>query len=228
MFHISKDIPPIIITSQSFMATAQPADFEQLKAAFEGQKDNLNLIQELEESLFIYQLWFKNQGYQSNDLGAKMVKRHFMAYYSKAKEKSAQPKVMFKFGANHMYKGRNFLNVYDIGNFINELADMEATSSFHLYTLGLEGTQCAYTPFSESEADKEIAYDGNSPTARRDFTALVAAVPKDSWSVVDLRPLRAKIFDHTLKEIHPSLEKLIWSYDAVLVMPEVTASTPFE
>ena len=212
----------------SFMATAKPKDFEKLKAAFEGQTDNLNLIRELEESIQIYQLWFTRQGYESNRLRAEMMKRHFLDYYSKAQEKNAQPKVMFKFGANHMYKGANFLNIYDIGNFITEFAAMEGTSSFHLYTLGLTGTQCAYNPFSGSEADKQKAYDGMSPTGRRDFSALVAAVPKDSWSIVDLRPLRAKIFDHTLDKIHPSLEKLIWSYDAVLIMSEVTASTPFE
>ena len=212
----------------SFMATARPADFEKLRTAFEGQIDNLNLIRELEESVQIYQLWFTRQGYTSNQLRAEMMKRHFWDYYSKAREKGAQPKVMFKFGANHLCKGANFLNVYDIGNFISELATMEGTRSFHLFTLGLKGTQFAYNPLAGSEADKQKAYDGAAPTARRDYTALVAAAPRDSWSVVDLRPLRAKIFDHTLEGIHPSLEKLIWSYDAVLIMNEVNASTPFE
>ena len=87
---------------------------------------------------------------------------------------------MFKFGANHLCKGTNFLNVYDIGNFITELADMEGTSSFHLFTLGLEGTQCAYTPFSKSEADKQKAYEGGAPNSKRDYSALVAAAPEDS------------------------------------------------
>jgi hypothetical protein len=212
---------------QSFMAMAQPSDFEKLRTAFTGQSDLISLLHELEESIEIYQLWFTRQAYLSNQLRAKMMKRHFQDYYAKAREKDKQPKVMFKFGANHLCKGASFLNIYDLGNFITELAEMEGVSSFHLFTLGIEGTQCAYTPFSESAEDKQKAYEGASPTAQKDYAALVKVAAVDSWSVIDLRPLRTAIFDHTLKGIHPSLEKLIWSYDAVLVMPEVTASTPF-
>ena len=210
-----------------FMASARPDDFAQLKSAFKGQEDHLKRIQELEESVHIYQLWFVGQGYASNQLRAKMMKKHFMEYYDKAKEKNTQPKVMFKFGANHMYKGASRLNIYDIGNLVHELAEMEGSTSFHLYTLGLTGTQCAYTPFSQSEADKEKPYDITSPDSDNEYAVLLRAISKDSWSLVDLRPLRKALFNHELKDVHSDFEKLIWSYDAILIMPQVTASTPF-
>lgn len=214
--------------SKAFMAIVRPDDFEQLKTAFAGQEDNLNLIKELEESIHIYQLWFQGRGYESNYLRAEMMKRHFWDYYSEAKKQTDQPKVMFKFGSNHMYRGANALNVFDIGNFVSELASQEGTQSFHLYNLPRKGTQNTYNPFSTSEADKSSAYDASQPSKRTDYSSLLKATSDTEWSVVDLRPLRKKLFNRSLKDLHPWMEKLIWSYDAVLMIPEVTAATFIE
>ena len=84
---------------------------------------------------------------------------------------------MFKFGSNHIYKGLNGLNVFDIGNFVSEFASQQGKESFHLYTLGRKGTQNAYTPFSKSDADKQKSYD---PLKHRDvdFSTVLNSVPE--------------------------------------------------
>jgi len=214
--------------SKAFMATATPKDFETLKTAFKAEPKNLKLIEELEESIYIYQLFFKREGYESNRLRAEMMKRHFWEYYSKAKQKDNQPKVMFKFGANHIYRGLNALNVSDIGSFVSELASQEGTSSFHLLVVGKKGTQNAYTPFSQSDADKKKAFDAAEYKNKIDMTTLLKATPNDTWSVVDLRPLRKALFNKSIRNAQSGLEKVIWSYDAILIIPEVSASTFFE
>ncbi len=210
--------------SRSFLAIVKPGDFARLRSAFAGKPRSLDLIRELEESVQIYQLWFVGEGYESNRLRAEMMKRHFMQYYGEAKTRGEQPKVVFKFGANHLYRGLNALNVADIGNFVAELASQEDLQSFHLYTLGRKGTQNAFTPFSKSDADKKQPYDAGQYLDRIDFSAALEAVPENEWAVIDLRPLRKTLFNGQIKNINEGLKRLIWSFDALLVVPEVRAS----
>lgn len=208
----------------SFMAFAKPEDFAKLKAAFKEQPQALERIAALEESINIYQLWFVNQGYESNRRRAEMMKRYFWDYYEAAKKNTAKPKVIFKFGANHMYRGANGLNVFDIGNFVSELASQERTGSFHVYVLAQSGTQNRFTPFS-SDQDKNKAVAPPEYFHPIDFDALLSGSSQNEWSILDLRPLRHELFSKRLKGLPAELEKLIWSYDALLVMPEVHAST---
>ncbi len=212
----------------AFMAKVQAQDFEQLKTAFSGQPENLDRIRELEESIHIYQLWFQREGYQSNCLRAEMMKQHFWQYYTDAKKKDDSVKVMFKLGANHVYRGPNGLNVFDIGNFVSEMASQMKTSSFHLFTLARKGTQNAYNPFSTNEADKQKAFDIKESMDKVDVSTLLKATSETEWSVIDLKPLRKALFSGAIKKVDVGLEKLIWSYDAILVIPEVRASTIIE
>ena len=210
---------------KSFFGVMQPEDFTKLKKAFAGQKESLDLLKELEETVEIYSLWATGEGLKSNQLRAEMMKRHFMDYYQKTKVND--PKVLFKFGASHIYRGLNGLNVPDIGNFVSELASQQGKQSFHLYVLARKGTQNAYTPFSQSEDDKKKPYDASQYLDKVDFRTALAAVPDTEWAVIDLRPLRKSLFNRHIKNVQKGLEKIIWSYDALLIIPEVHASTNF-
>lgn len=211
----------------SFMGFIRPDDFVKLKAAFAAQPKALELLTELEKSIEIYQLWFTSQGYESNRKRAEMMKQYFWNYYKQAKQLEATPKVIFKFGANHMFRGANALNVHDIGNFVSELASQENTGSFHLYVLGQKGTQNRFSPFSP-ESDKKKAVEASEYLEDIDFSVLFESATADNWLILDLRPLRQELFRKRLKGLKPKMEKLIWSYDAILVMPEVHASTVWE
>lgn len=208
----------------SFMAAVRPEDFVKLKTAFKDQPEAVELLTKLEQSIEIYQLWFTSQGYESNQRRAEMMKRYFWNYYQQAKQYEEKPKVIFKFGSNHMFRGANALNVFDIGNFVSELASQEETGSFHLYVLGQKGTQNRFTPFSP-ESDKKKAVEPSDYFKSIDFKALFETAEASQWLLLDLRPLRHEIFRKRLKGLDPQMEKLIWSYDALLVMPEVQAST---
>ena len=86
-------------------------------------------------------------------------------YYQQATTKSALPKAIFRLGANHCGRGLNFTHVFDIGNFVSELASQMGTQSFHVYVIGKKGTQNAYNPFSKTgfkcSSGKDLtAYNG--------------------------------------------------------------------
>jgi hypothetical protein len=209
--------------SSIFFYSASPEDFAQMRAALNEDAAAHRLLDELEESWEVYHQFFTREGYASNQHRAEMMKRHFWSYYQQASRVGERPKVLFKFGANHMYRGANGLNVFDIGNFVNELASQEGTGSFHMYVIGKNGTQNAYTPFSDEAAKKQL-YDAKNYLDQMDVGPLLELSGNDHWSIFDLRPIRHLLFNRKIKDLDPALEKVIWSYDAFLVIPEVHAS----
>jgi len=206
-----------------FFYSATPDDFARLRAALNEDPEANRLLDELEQSWMIYHLYFTGKGYASNKMRAEMMKRHFWSYYQQARTEKKLPKVVFKFGANHMYRGANGLNVFDIGNFVSELASREGTASCHLYVIGKRGFQNAYTPFADESA-KQQAYDPGKYLDRMDVRTVLDLTGEEQWSLFDLRPLRSMLFNGELKNLDPALEKVIWSYDAFVVIPETHAS----
>ena len=211
----------------SLLTILTPSDFEKLRQHFEGQPNSTKLIDALEESIQIYQLWFTREGYRSNYLRAELMKRNFTTYLEQAKLQDENPRVMIKLGASHQYRGLNGLNIPDIGNFISELASLEEKKSFHLYVVGRKGSQNTYNPFSQSEADKSVPFDAAIDDDYRHFSSVLEASSEALWTVIDLLPLRHALHNKKVKNVHPQLEKIIWGYDAILLIPEVHAATNY-
>ncbi len=215
-----------------FLASAAEEDFKKLSAALNAKpgSEAAEILDELKESWEIYTKQFHGQVYEANDQRAQLMKRHFMRYYNEAlREEESPPKVLFKFGMNHMKRGRSFINVFDVGSFVPDLAFTNGTKSFHLLVIGAGGTQNTYLPFVGNEADKNKKYDVVrvlKDYASADVKPLIASAAKDkTWAVIDLRPFRPLITNRKLEKIDKGLEELIWGYDAVLVIPEIHAAT---
>ncbi|NNF35073.1 MAG: hypothetical protein HKN68_13245 [Saprospiraceae bacterium] len=211
----------------SIMGRLSPKDFDRLEQTFQGQEAGLDLIEELRETTTIYQLWFQGGGYQSNMRRAALMKKHFNRYYSQVKD-DPNAKVLGKMGANHFYKGRSPLNILDIGNHIHEIALQDGKSSFHMFVLPKRGTSNSWNPFTQDEADKTKPFDTMEDGGKVDLSPLIKGTSDDHYSIVDMRPIRKMLFDRKLKIKDQGLERLIWSYDAILVMPQVTAATNYD
>ncbi len=128
-----------------------------------------------------------------------------------------------------MMRGRNFINVFDVGSFAPHLAFINGTKSFHLLVIGAGGTQNTYLPFVGNEADKNKSYDVVKVLkdyASADVKPLIASAAEDkSWAVIDIRPLRPLLTNRKLGKIDKGIEELIYGYDAVLIIPEIHAAT---
>lgn len=215
-----------------FLASATEEDFTKLSAAINPKpgSEAAEILDELKESWEIYTKQFRGQVYEANDQRAQLMKKHFMRYYNEAlREEKTPPKVLFKFGMNHMKRGRSFINVFDIGSFVPDLAFANGTKSFHLLVVGANGTQNAYLPFVGNEADKSKKYDVVKvfkDYASADVKPLIASAGEGkAWTVLDLRPLRPLLTNRKLGKIDKGLEELIYGFDAVLVIPEIHAAT---
>jgi|HubBroStandDraft_4_1064222.scaffolds.fasta_scaffold11957_5 hypothetical protein len=63
-------------------------------------------------------------------------------------------------------------------------------------------------------------------TSASSLTPLYAEAYLDAWTVSDLRPLRSQ-FD-TLDHVDRELERLIFGYDVLVLVPDVTAAAPID
>lgn len=214
----------------AFLTSAKAEDFDKLEAAFKNSNEEAKtILRELRESWEIYQKNSTGRGYESNLQRSAFMKRHFTDYYNKALAKhKSPPKILFKFGANHTKRGKNYTDVHDIGNFVAELAAGNNSKSFHLFVQAVSGTQNSYLPFLENIADKQKKIELKEDAWIMDARVFLEIADSKNWTVIDLRPLRPLISGRKLKELPRGLADLIWGYDAVLIMPNVKAATVFE
>lgn len=169
------------------------------------------------ETLAINQLFVTNHNWESNERRGQLNRRNFLRHWNEVKASS--PRVMFKFGASHMFRGRNVSEVFDLGNLASEMAAAEGGKSFHLLVIGGAGTQHAifnpmelrYVPAPVDLADEE----GLGPIVGHSFP--------EGFTLIDLRPLRPLFSSARTKKSDPELMRIVHGFDAILVL---TGSRP--
>lgn len=135
----------------------------------------------------------------------------------------AVPKMLFKFGSNHLARGLSQSvkgEFYDVGNVVQNLADIQGQQSLHLYIIGKQGSR------AESDNPNFPAKRVGTYTAAEnpELLPFLDQVAGPDWSVFDLRPLRRALTASQLHLANPSLERTIVGYDYLVVIPETTAS----
>lgn len=215
--------------SAVLFAHMKPAEFDDLAAAFGKNAEAARIVSELRDSAAVYQLYFGGEGYRSNLQRAEMMKRHFAVYYAEAVASGEeQPRVLMKFGANHMMRGRSYIDVFDLGSFLPELAAANGLRTFQLLVVAPGGRVNRLTPFSASAEDRSAAYDPKHSAALFfDPAPFCAAAEPGAWTLIDLRPLRPLLTGKKLVT-EETLRRVIFGYDAVLVVPQLHPASLFE
>lgn len=216
--------------SDTFVCTARPETYAKLRAAFAAAGPEAEvLLAALARSSEIYGMNALGRGWESNFTRATLTKEYFRAYYDRiARRDGRPPRALFKYGVNHMKRGRSVLGVHDVGNLVSELAEFNGSRSFHLAVICVKGTVNRYHPFFGDVAAKQAPYDVVTQFAELgDVRPLVEAADPAAWTLIDLRPVRRFLF-RRYKDIDRGLAENLWGYDAVLVIPEGRAATLFE
>ena len=208
-----------------YMMNASDPDLNHLKDLLqkEGNARSQALIDALIESREIYQKNMTGAGAESNRQRALLMKENFVADYNQATRSDGKaPKTLFKFGAWHMYKGINPLHNNDMGNFVTELADGQQTRSVHILIIAVKGSQLRFAGIGRpyQPAELNLATDKDS-----DFLFLKPMfdnLQPDGWTMFDLRGMR-KAF-HSLEPVDKEMERLIFGYDLLVLVPNATPS----
>ena len=172
-------------------------------------------LDQLIVSMRIYKNWLsaakekKPTGYESNREREENMKALFMRQYREAERiDRKEPKVLFKFGHWHLFRGMSPGSVFTLGNFASELATSNASKSFTIAVFLDDG------PGSQRDVAKF------APWAQPWLDA--ATTP---WTVIDLRPMRDYAHAGQLGTLDPNLRRFIFGFDAVLVGHGAHAAT---
>lgn len=199
-----------------FVGTAEGDELDALDEAFQGAgEEAARLVSQLRLSHEIYGPFSRGEGtaYEANRLRERLMKRNFMDYYRQAEERrGSPPRVMLKFGAFHMFRGHTPTHVLGLGNFVTELATADGAESLAVLVVCAGGQARA---FGTGEAEP---CQGLEPPSS--FRGLY---PDDGYALFDLEALRPH---HEQWAFLPELlKKVIWSYDAMIVVPEAAPAT---
>ncbi|MFA6651668.1 MAG: hypothetical protein WC128_04825 [Bacteroidales bacterium] len=174
----------------------------------------LDLSEQEKERINALKLSLKIYKEQNHHLRIQLMKNNLMKEYLHWENK----KNLFKYGAFHLAKGESLLNVYDLGNLVNNIADSKFKQSLHIMVFGKSGTQSS--PFN-GYPDQPI--DENSSNLEP-FKLLLDNVTTDQWHCFDMSPLRTALENGTVVVNNTQLEKIIKGYDYVIIIPEVTSA----
>ncbi len=130
------------------------------------------------------------------------------------------PKLLFKFGASHMARVLSpWSGITDVGNLVQNLADIQDARSLHLLVMGKQGTHAG--GFNPDDSSKNAAaYDLATEPFLKPFTDLTTGV---AWQVFDLRPARRALLSDKLHLANQTLAGIILGYDYVVIIPQTTA-----
>jgi len=209
-------------SSKLFLLSDSVSDTDLTQAAAILQQDANaeanGLFSELIESREIYRKHLQGNP-ESNSQRATLLKRNFRQD-QEAAGSSHEQKVLVKFGDSHIYKGFNQIHQRDLGNYIAEIADAQGSASLYICILGAKGTHPHHEgynrpyklePFTLDEAD---FYPWLKP--------VVDSQISDAWTLYDLRKLRFQ----NLGPIDPGMERLVYGYDLLIIVPELTPANP--
>ncbi|MFZ0801047.1 MAG: hypothetical protein WAN70_02685, partial [Terriglobales bacterium] len=202
--------------SKLFLFAAPDSELAEAAALLrrEGNAVANTIFQELIVSREIY---LKNaQGAaDSNSQRAQLMKEDFRQDMEKSAGDGTQ-KVLFKFGDWHLYKGFNPLHQRDLGNYIAEMADGQGSSSLHICVLGAKGTHRLFAGYDQPTRLEKFVMDEDP-----DYLWLKPAIDNqiaEAWTLYDLRKLRfAK-----MGAVDPDMERMIYGYDLLVIVPELT------
>jgi hypothetical protein len=173
----------------------------------------------MDETLAINQL-FARDGYASNLRRAEHLKRQFHHFHAAAAAAGESPRVMVKLGANHIVRGRNFTNTWDVGTLAHELAEAAGERALGLYLMGGGGRpQATMDPRTLDVRSVEVPPE---PW----MEPLHAAALDDGWTLLEMAPLRAAIARRQLRGLPDDLVRVIFGFDAVVVLSGSTAASP--
>jgi hypothetical protein len=201
-----------------FSFAGDPALVAAVHAAWpNADADAAWMLDTLEETLAINQLWVAGKGWESNQRRAAFNRRNIRRFRDDAPNR----KVFFKMGASHMVRGLSHTQVLDIGNEISEAGDAMGAKSYHVMVLpGVGGKVARFDPsaWTYRQSDAETYADEG-------MTPLMNAAYSDAFTLINLHPIRPLVFGAHHKTLDPDLVRCIHGFDALLVMSGSTASS---
>jgi hypothetical protein len=208
-----------------FMMTAKQEELDRARDLLkkQGKPEAQKLFEAFLSSREIYQKNMSGDYYKSNRQRALLMKKNFSEPFAASSQSNGVlPKVLFKFGAYHMFRGINPLHSSDLGNLIGEAAEANQFKSVHILIAGVKGEQLHFAGIGKPAEAAPLDLRGAQDSPFLFFKPLFDALVSNSWTLYDLRALRDGFSKYG--KIDPELERVIFGYDFLVFIPDPQAS----
>ena len=169
------------------------------------------IISDLKKSWEVYKLR------EDKDLYASLYKRldimhsNFISYYSNALKTEKFPKVVIKIGGVHASKGRSHNNIYDIGNFIMELANYNNQKFTNILI------------FPSSYINKDGKISSNIEKEDELIFKTILEESKGKWVLIDLKNIEKASWKYKIESV--SLKQYMYRFDYMILTPASKQTT---
>ena len=207
-----------------FCLSQDPAVVSAVRAAWSNpDRESDTILRTLEESLAISAA-ARTSGWTYSQRRAQWNRNNLAARLREEWGSGSPPKVMLKFGYNHMIRGANYFNVFDIGAMVDEVATLSGGRAFHIIVLPGPGSRQAvlgpgrsFVSVSSDEFDEFRLGDQR-------LTRVLSNTNATSHEVIDLRALRPLAM-RGLESWNPDVVRTIHGYDAAVIWKGARASS---
>jgi hypothetical protein len=211
-----------------FLLAENPALVSAVRAAWpDPDHESDAIMRTLEESLAIETAERTGGMWPYMQRRTKWTRDNFAAMLQEAPARKTPPKVMMKFGYNHVIRGANYVNVFDIGAMADEVATLTKERAFHIIVLPGPGSRQAVPGqgrgFGSVSTDD---YDDLGSGDRR-LTRVLPKANATGHEVIDLRALRPLAM-RGLEGWNPDVIKTIHGFDAAVIWKAARASSGLE
>lgn len=195
----------------------KPTSVDSLLYAFRNESNECKkMLRDFKISLPI----FANTSYQ---VRVNLMKKNLLNYLSPyiTTDSIRIPKLLFKFGANHVTRTNDLKGFFEAGNLASNLAEASGKTSLHIMIFGKAGTINQMGP-----VDNSIAITPYNAATDKDldiFKPFYNNVKDHEWVLYDLRPMRDAINEGKLT-VNRNLKGFIMGYDLLVVFDRTTGN----
>ena len=137
--------------------------------------------------------------------------------------KTGSPKILMKFGYNHMIRGLNYFNGFDIGSMADEVAALTGERAFHILVLPGPGSRQAVLGGAGFGSVASDSVDEMRAGDQR-LTRVLSNPNATGHEVIDLRPLR-RLAMRGLESWNADVVRTVHGYDALVIWKGAHAAT---
>jgi len=207
-----------------FTMSQEPAVVSAVRAAWpKPDRESDIILRTLEESLAI-NVAARTSNWAYSQRRTQWNRDNMAALLREERSRKVPAKVMLKFGYNHMIRGANYFNVFDLGAMADEVAELTGNRAFHILVLPGPGSRQAipgqgrnFVPVSSDEFDEFRAGDQR-------LNRVFANANATGHEVINLRALRPFAM-RGLEGWNSDVVRTIHGYDAAVIWKGASASS---
>jgi hypothetical protein len=208
-----------------FIFSQDPAVVSAVRTAWPNpDPESDTILRTLEESLAISAAARTESEYAYTQRRAQWNRNNLAARLREDRTGGPPPKVMLKFGYNHMIRGANYFNVFDMGAMTDEVAALDGGRAFHIIVLPGPGSHQAVLAPGRSFVSVSSDEFDEFQTGDQRLTRVLSNVKATGHEVIDLRALRPPAM-RGLEGWNPDVVRTIHGYDAAVIWKGARASS---